>query len=204
MLEITDDDLESLLAAVNGSRRSPFNLDAARRAALCGYEDIQACPGSGKTTLVGLKILCLARKWRALRQGICVLTHTNVAKEEILKCLSVEQSGHALRGYPHFIGTIQEFVNLFLALPWLRSKGMSVSQIDDDYCIARLERSASYGTKVYLNAKFATLSDLRYRWSNNALALNVPAFAAPSPAPSYSDMFAIKVRLQEELSLIHI
>ncbi len=154
--------------------------------------------GSGKTTLVGLKILCLARKWRALRQGICVLTHTNVAKEEILKCLSVEQSGHALRGYPHFIGTIQEFVNLFLALPWLRSKGMSVSQIDDDYCIARLERSASYGTKVYLNAKFATLSDLRYRWSNNALALNVPAFAAPSPAPSYSDMVAIKVRLQEE------
>ncbi|MGR9500083.1 UvrD-helicase domain-containing protein (plasmid) [Rhizobium leguminosarum] len=195
---MTENDLDGLLALLNQDRPVPLVLDAARRAVLCGHNDIQACPGSGKTTLVGLKLLCLARKWTASRRGICVLTHTNVARDEILRCLSLHPAGHALRSYPHFVGTIQEFVNTFLALPSLRSKGVVISQIDDDHCATRLERMAGFKTKAYLKKRFATISDLRYRWENNALVLVTPAFPAPSPSPSYQDLIAIKSRLQQE------
>ncbi|RVM19651.1 hypothetical protein CN134_03110 [Sinorhizobium meliloti] len=198
MIELTNHDLDELLAVLNRDRSVPLALDPARRAALCGYDDIQACPGSGKTTLVGLKLLCLARKWPASRQGICVLTHTNVARDEILKSISQHPAGHALRGYPHFVGTIQEFVNTFLALPSLRSKGMTVSQVDDDHCAARLERMAAFGTKAYLKNRFASISDLRYRWQNDALVLVTPAFERPSESASYQDLIAIKSRLQRE------
>jgi DNA helicase-2/ATP-dependent DNA helicase PcrA len=198
MIDLTNDDLNDLLDLLNQKRPVPLILDAARRAALCGYDDIQACPGSGKTTLVGLKLLCLARKWTSSRRGICVLTHTNVARDEILKCLSLHPAGHSLRSYPHFIGTIQEFVNTFLALPSLRSKDMVVSQIDDDHCEARLDRMAAFGTKAYLRNRFASISDLRYRWQNNALVLVTPAFSGPSQSASYRDLVAIKERLQRE------
>lgn len=198
MIDITENDLDELLTLLNRDRTIPLVLDINRRAALCGYNDLQACPGSGKTTLLGLKLLCLARRWTANRRGICVLTHTNVARDEILKSLLQHPAGYALRSYPHFIGTIQEFINTFLALPSLRSKGMVVSLIDDDYCAARLERMAGFKTKGYLEKKFASLSGLRWRWQNDTLVLETPAFSAPSNSESYRDLITIKRRLQEE------
>ncbi|RVE91041.1 hypothetical protein CN235_19985 [Sinorhizobium meliloti] len=198
MFEISNDDLNDLLAFLNQNRPRPLILDATRREALRGYDDVQACPGSGKTTLVGLKLLCLARKWTLPRRGICVLTHTNVARDEILRCISLDPSGQVLRSYPHFVGTIQEFVNTFLALPALRSRGMQITQIDDEHCTARLERMAGYKTKLYLKNKNASLSDLRYKWQNNAATLVTPAFPAKSNSDSYKDLLAIKGRLQKE------
>ena len=81
--------------------------------------DVQACPGSGKTTLIAAKLILLAKKWPLSDQGICVLSHTNVAKDEIIERLKKSKSLEAQRllSYPHFIGTIQEFTNRFLALP---------------------------------------------------------------------------------------
>ena len=40
--------------------------------------------------------------------------------------------GARLLAYPHFIGTIHGFVDRFLALPALRSLGLTVDVIDDD------------------------------------------------------------------------
>ena len=75
--------------------------------------DVQACPGSGKTTLVAAKLMLLAQKWPSEHQGICVLSHTNVAKDQIIDRLVRSNIVEARRllEYPHFIGTIQEFVN---------------------------------------------------------------------------------------------
>jgi DNA helicase II / ATP-dependent DNA helicase PcrA len=198
MITIVDNDIDELLAVLNPNRATPFVLDASRRQAMCGDGDVQACPGSGKTTLVGLKLLCLIRKWTAPRQGICVLTHTNVARDEIVKCLSAHPSGFALRSYPHFIGTIQEFINTYIATPSLRSKGLTVTQIDDDHCLTRLERMISVGARAYLANRHASLSDLRYRWEDGNLVLKTPAFAGPSPSPSYANLLSIKSRLQAE------
>jgi DNA helicase-2/ATP-dependent DNA helicase PcrA len=108
--------------------------DAERRAVLLegGTRDVSAAPGSGKTTVLAAKLLLMARKWPYDRRGICVLSHTNVAREEIQKRLAATPDGSRLLAYPHFIGTIHAFLNQFLALPYLRSEGLEVDVIDDE------------------------------------------------------------------------
>ena len=97
--------------------------------------DIEACPGSGKTTLLVAKLAILARKWKDSRRGICVLSHTNVARQEFETHLGNTAAGQCLLSYPHFIGTIHGFVNEFLALPWLRSLGYSIEVIHNEVCL---------------------------------------------------------------------
>jgi len=96
--------------------------------------DVQACPGSGKTTLLVAKLALLAERWPHARRGICVLSHTNVARREIEERLTGTRAGQLLLAYPHFIGTIHGFVNEFLALPIVRSDGREVRLIDDGAC----------------------------------------------------------------------
>jgi DNA helicase II / ATP-dependent DNA helicase PcrA len=93
--------------------------------------DIQACPGSGKTTLLVAKLAILSKKWRWKDRGICVLSHTNVARQEVEKRLASHPTAYSLLSYPHFIGTIQVFVNRFLALPYLRNRGVEAPTVDN-------------------------------------------------------------------------
>jgi len=94
--------------------------------------DIEACPGSGKTTLLVAKLDLLAKRWPYRTQGMCVLSHTNGARDEIEKKLGSTLEGQALLKYPHYIGTIHGFVNEFITIPWLRSKGYSPNIIEDE------------------------------------------------------------------------
>ncbi|MEU6935682.1 UvrD-helicase domain-containing protein [Streptomyces rubiginosohelvolus] len=94
--------------------------------------DLQAAPGSGKTSLVGLKLTLLAQGWSSATRGICVLSHTNTAKDEITRRLSDTPAGRRLLTFPHFIGTIQTFTNTFFALPALRSDDVEIQAVDDD------------------------------------------------------------------------
>ncbi|MBI1891283.1 MAG: ATP-dependent helicase [Burkholderiales bacterium] len=108
--------------------------DAERQAALlenCS-RDFNAVPGSGKTSLLAAKLLLLAGKWPHPDKGICVLSHTNVAREEITRRLAKSVEGSRLLAYPHFIGTIHGFVNQFLAMAALRRRELKVDVIDDD------------------------------------------------------------------------
>ena len=78
--------------------------------------DIVACPGSGKTTVLLAKLLILANRLPFEdNRGICVLTHTNVAIDEIKK--KTGMAGDKLFNYPNFFGTFQKFVNKYLAKP---------------------------------------------------------------------------------------
>ena len=79
---ITDEDIrwaEKIMKLPEGA------FDAERIEALKDMSsvDIQACPGSGKTTLLVAKLAILCKKWPNKNRGICVLSHTNVAREEI-------------------------------------------------------------------------------------------------------------------------
>jgi DNA helicase II / ATP-dependent DNA helicase PcrA len=127
---LSDEDVEALAAL---TADLDFT-DAERRAVLLerGTRDVNAAPGSGKSTVLAAKLLLLARKWPHDRRGICVLSHTNVAREQIQKRLAATPDGSRLLAYPHFIGTIHAFVNQFLALPFLRSEGLEVDVIDDE------------------------------------------------------------------------
>ena len=79
--------------------------------------DLLAVPGSGKTTALQAKLYCLSKlRPFSSTSGILVLSHTNAAVDEIKKKLS--QSCPELFEYPNFVGTIQDFVDTFLAIPY--------------------------------------------------------------------------------------
>jgi len=90
--------------------------DESRRGILLSNEsfDVQACPGSGKTTLLVAKLYILVKKWPHTRRGICVISHTNVARQEIERRLAGTGIGQRMLNYPHFVGTIHSFVNEYL------------------------------------------------------------------------------------------
>ena len=62
--------------------------------------------------------------------GICVLSHTNVAVNEI-KTKMASYTGKLMR-YPNYFGTIQSFINQFVTMPYLKRKfGKAVQEVDD-------------------------------------------------------------------------
>ena len=122
--------------------------------------DIAACPGSGKTTLLVAKLAILAKEWHHTTQGICVLSHTNAARHEIETRLGTTNVGRRLLSYPHFIGTIHGFVNEFLALPWLRSKGIPIKMIDNEICLGRRWRLLPINIQLALETNHHTNSVL--------------------------------------------
>ena len=122
--------------------------------------DVSACPGSGKTTLLVAKLAILANKWKYRTKGICVLSHTNAARDEIEKRIGHSAAGRSLLAYPHFIGTIHSFVDQFLALPWLRSKGYPIKMVDTDLCLSKRWNSLSYAARSGLENRRKPLSIL--------------------------------------------
>lgn len=94
--------------------------------------DVNACPGSGKTTVLLAKLIILSRRMPLNNgQGICVLTHTNVAIDEIKSKLG--EKSDILFKYPNYFGTIQNFVDKYLAIPYFkRQKKENIKSIDDD------------------------------------------------------------------------
>jgi hypothetical protein len=115
--------------------------------------DVEACPGSGKTTLLVAKLAILARRWATQGQGLCVLSHTNAARDEIAKRLGSSSEGRALLQYPHYVGTIHGFVNEFMAVPYLRSLGNPIKVIDSDVTIARRWAKLPWNTRSYLEQR---------------------------------------------------
>lgn len=93
--------------------------------------DLQAVPGSGKTTVLLAKIIILERKLPfSDGSGILILSHTNAAIEEIKGKL---KNSSSLFSYPNYIGTIQSFVDEFLAIPYYVQKYKAKpSRIDNE------------------------------------------------------------------------
>ena len=79
--------------------------------------DLQAVPGSGKTTALLAKLLILEKHLPFENgTGILVISHTNSAIDEIRSKIAIFCP--KLFSYPNFVGTIQSFVDTFLAIPY--------------------------------------------------------------------------------------
>ncbi|KZE65710.1 UvrD-helicase domain-containing protein [Paenibacillus peoriae] len=83
---------------------------------------IIAGPGVGKTTCLSAKIVLMLMKManENSRDAICIITHTNVAVDEINRILN--RMGISKIKHPHFVGTIHQFFNTYLALPYIKKK----------------------------------------------------------------------------------
>ena len=114
MALFTDEEIKEVESAFG----IPYKDDPERlRVIQCAEtKDIVACPGSGKTTCLAAKLYLLAKRLPfGNGAGICVLAHTNNTIDEIKNKLG--RRVEIYNSYPNFLGTIQSFVDRFLAIP---------------------------------------------------------------------------------------
>ncbi len=196
-IEIDRTDIDSIADALDVSF-----ADEDRRNALLSTEtcDIQACPGSGKTTLLVAKLAILSRKWSWRDQGICVLSHTNAARHEVEHRLGGYPSAHRLLGYPHFVGTIQAFVDRFLGLPSLRGLGLEVAMVDNDRSAQKAEQllQRCFSAKGFLGHRhngLAIARGLRVEGPELILGSSGGSIPCGDKSKTYKELVGLKKRL---------
>lgn len=93
---------------------TPEQTDAIERP---GRFVLRACPGSGKTLTVAHRVAKRVGEWTLPHAGLAALSFTNVACEEIRVMLGLLGAEKAFEE-PHYIGTIDSFINRFIFLPF--------------------------------------------------------------------------------------
>lgn len=134
--------------------------------------DIKACPGSGKTTTLLAKLVLLSdRMPLASGKGVCVLTYTNVAIDEIKAKLG--HKADVLFSYPNYFGTMQTFVDDFFASAALQYYyGARITLVDDDR--ANLEMYLKYkslGRSKLVNFLYWPVSEKVFKLSKQEVNL---------------------------------
>lgn len=79
---------------------------------------VRACPGSGKTYCVSARLARLILDWEKEYEGIAAVSFTNVAWQEIEKKYYEEFRVGDKVSFPHFLGTIDSFINKSIFLPF--------------------------------------------------------------------------------------
>ncbi len=163
MFKINDDDIthiEKLLLPIGEV------FDDERRKVIKCLEttDVQACPGSGKTTALLAKLLILSNQLPLKdNRGICVLTHTNVAIDEIKNRIGLASG--KLFNYPNHFGTIQSFVDKYLTIPFYINKfGRRPSIISNDW----------YNSKINSQFRFIYLRKAVLAWCHKNIIKDYP------------------------------
>ncbi|OPY50890.1 MAG: DNA-dependent helicase II [Methanosaeta sp. PtaU1.Bin060] len=101
---------EKLLEKFAGEKREIINKK--------GTFIVKAGPGSGKTLAVAVKLSLELKEWQYSTRGIAAISFTNVAWQEIEEKLRSEFEVANGLAYPHYIGTIDSFINRFILLPF--------------------------------------------------------------------------------------
>lgn len=130
MIKIRDEEIKNVeqLLLPDGCR---FPEDAREVIRCWESKDVAACPGSGKTTVLLAKLKLLADRMPLENgAGICVLSHTNVAVNEIKTKMA--DYARKLMGYPNYVGTIQSFIDRFVTRPYIKRKfGRDIQTVDN-------------------------------------------------------------------------
>ncbi|MFI1996307.1 UvrD-helicase domain-containing protein [Actinoplanes sp. NPDC020271] len=85
-----------------------------------GHRILSARPGTGKTTTLTSYCVDLAQRWGTHHQpwqGIAMLSYTNVAKDELQDKIRKIGKAATLLQNPHFVGTVDAFINQHIFLP---------------------------------------------------------------------------------------
>ncbi|MPL68674.1 ATP-dependent DNA helicase Rep [bioreactor metagenome] len=129
MIEITDTHIAEFESRFE---RLSFDDESKEFIKCLETKDIQACPGAGKTTSLVAKLDIIASQMPFKdNSGILVLTHTNVAVDEIKAKLGA--NAKILLSYPNHVGTFQSFVNKYLAIPmYVKLRGNRPERIDTE------------------------------------------------------------------------
>jgi hypothetical protein len=166
VIDIADDDIryaEKILLPAGKE------FDDERKAFIRDFRtiDLQAVPGSGKTTVLLAKLIILERKLPfANGSGILVLSHTNAAIDEIKE--KIQKHCPKLFSYPNFIGTIQSFVDVFLAVPfYVQMFNKKPNRIDHEIYNEKIKSFIEKPWLYKLNFNKACTDKVAYIKNNN-------------------------------------
>ena len=180
VINISDDDIKYAEKILLPEGKT-FDKDKINFISNFSLLDLQAVPGSGKTTALLAKLLIIERKLPFNDgSGILVLSHTNAAIDEIIN--KIQKYCPKLFSYPNFIGTIQSFIDTFLAIPFYINKFKEKpyridSEIYKEYIINNFPVNLpKFSNQEQKNARYFLLSnDLLYsyrlKYINNAFTL---------------------------------
>lgn len=211
MIEISDMDIE-YAEKIFLPEGCSFDLERKDVIKCMESKDIQACPGSGKTTALLAKLAILAQMMPLEdNKGICVLTHTNVAINEIKGKLG--RKGDILFSYPNYFGTIQSFVDKYLAIPaCIYYYNTRPSKIDSDsydfeitkryqklprngglrgWMYNRFRQSPGFEFEYLKGIRFDFISECFFDIKGNKLNIG-------KASPSYQQLFEIKMSVLKE------
>lgn len=92
---------------------------------------LEACPGSGKTEVVGLKAAYELNNWKGHFTGIAIVSFTKTAAKEIKERVR-KYAGIKATSHPHFIGTFDSFFYNFILYPFFY-KQVNFQGINNDF-----------------------------------------------------------------------
>jgi len=208
MVNITDEDI---IYAEKILLRENQHFDAERILFIKNLEtiDLQAVPGSGKTTALLAKLLILERYMPfENNNGILVISHTNAAVDEIRD--RIGNYCPKLFSYPNFIGTIQNFVDFFLAIPfYVNTFKTKPLRIDNEIYNEKVEqfynKTNNYNLRKYLEKQRDGLSFLKsIRITTQFKLINYisgtpESFKLKDPTkPTYKSLLEFKINLIKE------
>ncbi len=139
---------------------------------------VNACPGSGKTFSVAARIAYLMKNKAFHHQGIAAISFTNTAWNEIEKKLKEEFQINVPLRYPHFLGTIDSFLNKYVFLPYghllmgCNNRPIQVGEPHQAWTVRKFERDYDfYFDKVSYNIngeliKLIPDQGFKFKWNN--------------------------------------
>jgi len=178
------------------------HFDEEQKAIIRCFEttDILACPGSGKTTVLLAKLLILSQQMPLKKnRGICVLTHTNVAINEIKS--HADFASDKLFNYPNHFGTIQSFVDKYLAIPaYIQRFHKRPFCIDNEFFNSVIGRSYNtlHAARIWLDNRreggLEYLRELRFNKDNFCI----------SPKPNGQAFININTKTYKEINSLKL
>lgn len=132
---------------------------------------LKACPGSGKTEVVGIKAAYEIADWKEKFIGIAVLSFTKNAAKEIAERIRKFGGTNATQ-HPHFIGTIDSWLHGYILHPFAhKASGYQGKKSDKSYRLVDNEEHYDFLTSFqtvfsYSPFKAAWVNDYYFECTN--------------------------------------
>lgn len=189
--EINDDEIEKVYEILFNKEG---NFEEEKQKIIKSFESccIEAVPGSGKTTTLVAKLMILAEKLNKgnYEKGICILTHTNIGIDIIKEKLGMK--GDVLFRYPNFVGTLQSFIDNYLAIPCYKKKyRRKVDIIDNDMANNfNLNLLRNMPLRIFLEKQHIDIEKLYYNFNDEYFYIEEKAILKSKDSNTYKSLFS--------------
>lgn len=164
---------------------------------------LKACPGSGKTEVIGIKSAYEIYKWKSVNSGIAVITFTTSAAKELNNRIR-KFGAVSSESFPHFIGTFDSWIHNYVLQPFAHYLiGYAGKDGDKSIRLVDVESSAgflsNYTTNIYKNGKPLPIkvTDYYYDFENKLNGQNEITDGLLKSGRSANELASLKTKKKE-------